>query len=369
MDQLPLPSDVKRMDGTTPPAAPEAALVEPPSAKLMVRLFLIPLLIVGAAVGVMWIVGLMAGGEPQTDQILRRLRSAGGERTGNVLVGPGSKQRYLDAAALAEQMKTPGRMTEAYRLRLTDELIDIIRKHTHSGEGEIRQFLLLALGRTWQIDPSQGPIDTPQAAEARQRAVQALLESARSTDLPERKAAILAIAYMAGSEQVRAAIEPLVEILADSGQDLDVRLAAATVLGPIGDRHDSRVIDALTQAMRETDPRYAELVWSAALSLAQLGQMQVSDTILMLLDREELAKLRVYDRETDPQNPVFRPLREQEVLRYLVNTVIGASKLDEPRVQARLRELSQSDPSARVRAAAMDVLGSPARTSGPEREP
>jgi hypothetical protein len=363
MDPLPLPSDVKTqpaagragaaLDG---PASAPGPQVEPPSAKLIVRLFLIPLLIVGAAVGLMWIVGMLAGGQSDTAQILARLRRAGGERTAGVLVGPAAKQRYLDAAALAQQMKTPGRMTEEFRLELSDELVQIVTAHTRPEEGEIRQFLLLALGRTWQIDPAQGPILTPQAETARQRVVDALLASSRSTDLAERKAAILAMAYLSGYEQIRPALPALAAIVGDSSQDLDARLAAATVLGPAGRGDDPVVVEALLAAMRESDPRNAELVWSAALSLAQLNRLEAADTVLMLLDREQLAGLRVYDRQTDPENPAMRPLGDQEILRYLVNTIIGARKLDEPRVQARLRELRERDPSPRVRAAAAEVL-------------
>src|SRR5438034_7107996 len=58
--------------------------------------------------------------------------------------------------------------------------------------------------------------------------------------------------------------------------------------------------------MNDTDPAHKELVWDAALSLAQLNQSDVADTILMLLNRDELNKLEVLDRETDPKNPSDR---------------------------------------------------------------
>ena len=52
----------------------EQTVIEPPSAKLIVRLFLIPLLIVAAAVGVMFLIGLLAGREPSFDEAIARLR-------------------------------------------------------------------------------------------------------------------------------------------------------------------------------------------------------------------------------------------------------------------------------------------------------
>jgi hypothetical protein len=67
-----MPSDVK------PKAAEETPLVEPPSMKLMVRLFLIPLLIVAAAVGVMFLIGRLAGGTPTFEEALQRLKAPAG---------------------------------------------------------------------------------------------------------------------------------------------------------------------------------------------------------------------------------------------------------------------------------------------------
>ena len=76
----------------------------------------------------------------------------------------------------------------------------------------------------------------------------------------------------------------------------------------------------------------------------------------MLLDRNELTKLKVIDRETDPKNPVARNLSDAEIERYLINTMIGSIKLPAPAVRQRIEELAKSDPSPRVRAAALRVL-------------
>src|SRR3954452_13353087 len=99
MNELPMPSDVKAVNATGADSAAKqgSPIIEPPSAKLIVRLFLIPALIVGAAVGVMLLIGAMAGGEPTIEQAMARLKNPGGQRTADWLVGPGSKQRYMDA--------------------------------------------------------------------------------------------------------------------------------------------------------------------------------------------------------------------------------------------------------------------------------
>ena len=351
---LPMPSDVKRQAQESAQASSEP--VEPPSAKLIVRLFLIPALIVAAAVGVMFLIGLMAGRQPSMEEALQGLRGRGGQRTTQYLIGPGSKQRYLYAKTLADTMKQGLDLSQ--RLRLTDELIEILDHHTNAGEGEVRHFLLLALGRIWQGEPGDEVAysDAAAAVAAREKTVEALIRYAQSPEVEPRKAALLALAYLSGHEEAQRAIPLLVATLNDPKADLDVRLAAATTLGPLASPNDQRVVDALNRAMRVDDERDAELAWAAALSLAQLNRAEATDTILKLLDRSELSQLRYYDRETDPRNPAFRPLNDQEQQRFLINTMLGAQHLDVPQVNARLEEIAKEDPSARVRAAAREIL-------------
>jgi hypothetical protein len=322
--------------------------------KLIVRLFVIPLFIVAVAVGVMFLISLLAGGTPSMEEALERLKSPGGNRTAEWLVGPASKQRYMDAKTLVDKMKAG--MGEAERIRLADELIDVLQNHTRGGEGEIRHFLLLALGRTWQKDPTQPEMNSEAARASRLKVLDILSKHAGDPEIATRKAALLATVYLAGQPEVKRVIPLLVEKVGDPKEDLDVRMAAATALGPIASPSDANVIEALQSAMREGEPRNAELEWSAALSLAQLGQTDVAPTILKLLSRQELAEMRYYDRESDPQNPAFRPLNDQEQQRILINTMIGARNLPVPAVQDQLKKLAESDPSPRVRAAGRELL-------------
>lgn len=368
MNDLLMPSDAKRSsppvegasnapgDSSTDPNAANEPLVEPPSVKLIVRLFLIPLLIVAAAVGVMYLVGLMAGGTPTTEEILARLKNPGGGRTVDVLVGPGSKQRYLDAKALVDTMKKPEGLSTADRIELTNSLTDILANHTGEDEGEVRHFLLFALGRVWQMPAGAEADATREAETSRNKAIATLLQYANAPQVDVRKAAVGAFGFLGRQDASRSAIPALIERLTDTNENFDVRLVAATVLGPIASPSDSEVIEALNTTMRDTDPRNAELVWSSALSLAQLGERDVEETILKLLSREELSKLKVYDRENDPKNPVFRALSEQEQERYLINTMLGATHLGSEAITAQMRVLAEKDRSARVRYAAKEIL-------------
>ena len=357
-DALPMPSDVRReadRANTAAAADPASAPLEPPSVKLIVRLFVIPLIIVAAAVGIMFLISLMAGGTMSRQEALKLLGEGGGDRTAGVLLGPGSKQRYMAAKALVDQMK--GGMGEQERIELSRALIDIIRHKTTEDEGEIRHLLLLALGRTWQRGPNDPPMDSPAATESRREVFQTLTSYANDKEVATRKAALLAMVYhLAGTPEAREALPLLIAKLSDANEDLDVRLAAATALGPLATPEDREAIAALQAARRQEDDRNAELEWSAALSLAQLNQPDVAPTILKLLSREELAGMRYYDRESDPQNPALRTLNDQEQQRILINTMLGARHLQVPEVQQRLRELADNDPSPRVRAAGREIL-------------
>jgi len=366
-----MPSDVKKdPNATAPTDSVETTPIEPPSVKLIVRLFLIPSVIVALAVGVMFLIGMMAGSPSSFEDALGRLKRPGGGRTADWLVGPGSKQRYIDAKTLVDKMKAG--MTGAERIEIGKDLTDILDNFTQEKEGDVRHFLLLALGRTWQIEPRKdGETDeqfnarlmnSTAAVESRQHVIQTTLKYADSTEIRSRKAAVLSMMYWAGRPEVKTLLPRLIAIVRDPKQDLDVRMAAATVLGPLGDR-DPAVIDALQWAMRNADEREIELVWDSALSLAQMDQADVSDTILQLLDRTYLSTIKYYDRESDPKNPAMRLLSEQEQQRILINAMIGAAHLkSSPAVQAAITKLTASDPSPRVRAQGAQLGYSPKKT-------
>jgi len=238
----------------------------------------------------------------------------------------------------------------------------------------VQHFVLLALGRVWQKDPRQAAMDSPEAVASRRGVVQSLLQNARTREtnpksapdlatlspeeqkdylnqeMSRRKAAILALAFLAGRDEVKAAFPTLIQILRDGAEDTDVRMAAASALGPIATPPDQNVIDALNWAM--DNGGNDELIWDAAGSLAQLNQPRAADTILMLLDRNWLAG-KQYD---DPETGTKRPLSEYEQQRILINTMQAARKLQLPAIHAKLEQIAATDPSPRVRQFAKDVL-------------
>jgi Rps23 Pro-64 3,4-dihydroxylase Tpa1-like proline 4-hydroxylase len=371
MSELPMPSEVRAIaaksavddarrdaaakggEGSGASVGAGSAPIEPPSIKMVARLFVIPLLIAAAVVGIMLPIGYMAEGPATLDQAIERLKKPGGERTLN-LVGPGSKQRYMDAKTLVDHMKAG--LDEGQRIRLADQLVEILEKYVRPEEGEVQHFVLLALGRVWQKDPRQGEMNSLGAQRSREATLDTLLKYFDAPDIQARKAAILALAFWQGQEEARRAIPVVIRKLSNPQEDVDVRMAAAATLGNIGSGEDQEVVEALGAAMNETDPQRSELVWNAASSLARLGRSEATATMMKLLSRTELAKMRVYDRETDPKNPVYRGLSDLEQQRFLTNAMQSAAKLKVPEVQAQLKKIAETDPSVRVRAMAVEVM-------------
>jgi hypothetical protein len=345
-----MPSDAKALDAKN---VTETTLPEPPSAKMVVRLFLIPLLIAAAVVGIMLPIGWMTGGPVSVEQAMERLKNPGGERTLG-LVGPGAKQRYMDAKVLVDRMKAG--MDEPARIRMAAQLTELLDKYIRPEEGDIQHFVLLALGRVWQIDPSQGLLKSDAASASREQAAATLMKHFNSTTTAGRKAAILALSFWKGNPEARAAMPDLIERLDDPKEDLDVRIAAAVALGSIASPTDADAIRALASARSSADGTTAELGWNAALSLARLNQPEATDTLLKLLNRTELANIQVYDREKDPKNPVYRKLSDLEQERFIINALDVARHLDDPRVQAQVKQIADTDKSPRVRSAAIQAL-------------
>jgi hypothetical protein len=248
-------------------------------------------------------------------------------------------------------------MNERERVELSRSLVGLLRDgYVRPEEGEVQHFVLLAIGRVWQITPEQGKLESPVAKTARAEAMGILTQYASAKEVPTRKAAVIAPVYWKGYEEVEQALPGIVGKLNDPKEDLDVRMAAATVLGVVGKADDARVVEGLKQALRDDDPHDVELVWDAALSLAELGLADGQDTVLKLLDRKELAGLKIFDRESDPKDPVFRALSEEEQQRILINAMEGVKHLKSPVIIEKLKEIAEKDPSQRVRWQAKDVL-------------
>jgi HEAT repeat protein len=226
----------------------------------------------------------------------------------------------------------------------------------------VQEALLLALPQIWMRKPDAAhpgqylaEADSPQAQKARKLAMDTLLKFADAQESAARKAAVLGLSYFKGQEEAESAIPILMKKL-ETDPEVDVRMSAAVALGQLAKPGDQRVLDALGTAMRDSDPHDVELVWNAAGALAQLGSLDAKDVVLRLLDRKELDQMQSYDRETDPKNPTMRALNEPEKQRILINVILACQNYAQPEVQAAIKRLAESDPSERVKQAAMEVM-------------
>lgn len=320
----------------------------------VVGMVVMPLVVAAGVMGVMAPIGCLVEGPVSLEVAMQRLRRPGGERTMG-LVGPASKQRYMDAKVVADHIKAG--LEEGERVKLAGELVEILEEHVRPEEGEAQHFVLLALGRVWQRDVGREEMGSEEGGRSRRRAMGAMLKHFEAESVEARKAAVLAVAFWGGWEEAREAIGPLVRKLEDGREDVDVRMAAATALGNLAGAEDEGVVEALNRAMGDGEPRHVELVWNAAGALAKLNRAEAAGTILKLLSREELERVSVYDRWSEPGRPAFRRLTDLEQQRILINTMERARCLEVAEVKEKIRQVAEGDRSARVRMAGREMLG------------
>ena len=206
---------------------------EPPSVKLIVRLFVIPLIIVALAVGVMFLIALMAGGTPSIEEALDAPASA------RAATAPPTARRAGVQAALhgRQDARRPdegrherGRADQAGR-----------RAGRHAREPHARR------GRGDPPLPAAGagpgvaarPVAAADELGGGRRVARKALgvaaglrerQGRRDAQGGDRSRTVVPRRVPARCGE---AIPLLVAKLADASEDLDVRLAAATVLGPL----------------------------------------------------------------------------------------------------------------------------------------
>ena len=134
----------------------------------------------------------------------------------------------------------------------------------------------------------------------------------------------------------------------------------------MADNKDEQALSALRFALRNTDPHEVELVWASALSLAELNQADVADTILNCsIARNSRSSNTMIERRTR-RTPPCAATQPPGAACILINTMIGARKLDVPEVQARLKQISETISSRACAVGAARRAGNGERQSHPE---
>jgi HEAT repeat protein len=128
---------------------------------------------------------------------------------------------------------------------------------------------------------------------------------------------------------------------AASERDPGIRKTAAFALGELG---DPEAIPRLEVLLEDT---VADVRWNAALATARLGSHAGLDVISEMLDRQLAG-----------QAPGITPEQQEDVM---IEAVKALAALRAPASESILRRLAESDPSLKVRQAAIEGLRLTAR--------
>jgi hypothetical protein len=300
------PHGARDASGRPAPVSADALLppVEPPSARFLIQLFVVPAVIV-AAVVLLWftIETLARRGEQDAASILSGLR------------GPNGFQQAND---LAEMLRVPERYPELRRNRdlakgvaeYLDELIEAGDDDEHAVT--MRYFLATLLGEMHVDD-----------------GVPVLIKAARSDpDRDVRRRAVNALAVLAGAlaaldppqslarDEV---IEPLLELADD--QDELIRSETAFALGIVGTTAevDPRLEDALR---RLADDPYTDARFNAAAGLARIGSPLAPAAVAEMFDFEAIAS-SISGEKPITEDQTQQELRSQQA--YKRDTILSSA--------------------------------------------
>ena len=275
------------------PATPERES----ALRTFIGLFFVPLLVVVLCVAVFVGFGWIAYDRHTTQDYLNDLRSGWKPRRAQAAYEL-SKILVADPHALDD---TPG---------APQALRDLFEE---TEPGDMKRYLALVLGYT--RDPESVPL---------------LISSLDDPDSETRIYSIWALGA-GGAPEARA---PLESALADS--DPGIRKTAAFALGELS---DPRALPSLEPLLNDS---VADVRWNAALAVTRLGSEAGLDVLLEMVDREQLSLV-----------PGITPAQTEEAM---VSAVSALGSLSSDRVGALLENLARSDPSLKVRRAAMEAL-------------
>ena len=182
-------------------------------------------------------------------------------------------------------------------------------------DGRTRSYMALALGR----------FENPEA-------VNALREALAAEQDPDVQIYLL---WALGLRRDTQSTDNVVEFL--SRPQAEIRKTAAYVLGVLGQPEIS--IPALEPLLKDA---VSDVRWNAALALARLGSAAGYDELLRMADRRSVSTIEGMDEA-----------RSEEIVSSAVK---GLGLLKKPESLALLKDLSRTDPSLKVRQAALEAL-------------
>jgi HEAT repeat protein len=281
-----------------PSPSPDDDLTEEPrgAGRLIARFFLLPLVVVGAAVGIFLVFNYMTFERRGPRDYLQEVR------------GGTANRRWQAAFELSRSL---GNLTPEERAELTAETLRVYETLSNRRPDDllVRRYLVLVLGRLG--DPA---------------AVPALLQAAKAEDPDTRLYAVWALGKIGGPQGFDTVLE------SSLSEDAGARKMAAYVLGALG---DPRAIPRLKVLAED---RVADVRWNAAIALGTLGDGSGLPVLRAMLDRSALS------RQAE--------LSSEQAEAAMVNAMKALVLLRDTESLPALERLAKEDPNLRVRDAA-----------------
>ena len=268
--------------------------------RLVARFFLLPLLVVLAAVGIFFVFSLMTFERRGPRDYLQEVRG-------------GSANRRWQAAF--ELSRSLGSVSDAERPVLAAETLRVFEglSPKRPDDVPVRRYLALVLGRLGD-----------------RSAVPALVAAASDPDVDTRLYAVWALGRIGDP----AGVEPV--LAASQSEDPALRKMAAYVLGQFGDKR------AIPRLAVLAEDRTADVRWNAAIALGQLGDRTGLPVLRSMIDRATLA------RQAE--------LSSDQTEAAMINALKALALLKDPETRPMIEALAKSDPNLRVRDEARKVL-------------
>ncbi len=269
--------------------------------RLVVRFFLVPLLVVGTAVGIFLLFSLMTFERRSPRDYLAEVR------------GGSAGRRWQAAFELSRRIggMKPGPEREAIAaesLRLFQTL-----SPARAEDVRVRRYLVLVLGKL-----------------GNRSAVPALLAAAKDPDPETRLYSIWALGMLGDRRALDAVLE------ASRAEDAGMRKMAAYVLGKLGDPRAAPRLHVLLE------DRVPDVRWNAAIALASLRDGSGLPVLRSMIDREALGRQA--------------QLSADQAEAAMVNALKAFELLRDEGSLPLLEKVARGDPNLRVRDAARRAI-------------
>lgn len=286
-----------------PPAADDEFTEEPRGAgRLIARFFLLPLVVVVAAVGIFLVFNTMTFERRGPRDYLQEVRGGTANRRWQAAFELSRSIGALPPEERAELCAETLRVFETLSPRRPDDLL-------------VRRYLVLVLGRLGE--PA---------------AIPALLQAAKADDPDTRLYVVWALGKIGGPGGFETVLE------SSQSEDPGARKMAAYVLGALGDKR------AIPRLQVLAEDRVADVRWNAAIALGSLGDPSGLPVLRAMLDRAALG------RQAE--------LSSEQAEAAMVNAMKALVLLHDAESLPALDRLAGTDPNLRVRDAARKAADS-----------